>query len=249
MSLVTVRFNVGDLYLIPGGANPTPIKAAVLEDLQFTFSRDGKPLRGQYAAPIDYAFGSLTVKGKGKLSSVHTAMMQAVAPASTRTTGHKNGEVETGTIPDTPGPYTITVSHSANFTTDLGVVDTTTGQPLKCVASAPATGQYSYAAGVYTFAAADKNHSVQISYEWNDAATGSTVAVTNALQGAATKYVLNAYNTEPDGTKTGLKFYSVVVPELGVSIKAGDWGGSDLSIEALANAAGQIFDAISGEVA
>lgn len=62
------------------------------------------------------------------------------------------------------GPYTITVTHSAAFVEDLGV--TKGGTPMVKVASAPAAGQYSVAAGVYTFNAADHGAAVVISYRY-----------------------------------------------------------------------------------
>lgn len=71
---------------------------------------------------------------------------------------------EGATIPATPGPYTVTVAHSAAFVQDLGV--TKAGVPMTHVASAPAAGQYSYAAGVYTFNSADQNQAIIITYRY-----------------------------------------------------------------------------------
>jgi hypothetical protein len=71
---------------------------------------------------------------------------------------------EANTIPDTPGPYTVTVANSATFVADVGV--TKSGVPMVHVAGAPAAGQYSYAAGVYTFNSADHNQPVVITYRY-----------------------------------------------------------------------------------
>ncbi len=78
---------------------------------------------------------------------------------------------EDGTIPDDPGPYTVTVAHAADFLVDDGV--TNGGTPMTKVVSGPATGEYSVdeGTGVYTFAAADKLDAVKISYHYGDGVT------------------------------------------------------------------------------
>jgi hypothetical protein len=50
------------------------------------------------------------------------------------------------------------------WATDTGVVYSATGVALRAVASAPSTGQYSVAAGAYTFSAGDAGAAVAISY-------------------------------------------------------------------------------------
>jgi hypothetical protein len=50
------------------------------------------------------------------------------------------------------------------WASDMGVVYSATGIALRSVASAPSTGQYSVAAGVYTFSAGDAGAAVAISY-------------------------------------------------------------------------------------
>src|SRR6185437_14518894 len=89
---------------------------------------------------------------------------------------------EADSIPVTPGPYTITVAGSANWLSDLGVVYTATGQPLQQVASGPTQGQYSVAAGVYTFAAADQGLAVLISYR-QKVTSGKLLKIQSHVQG------------------------------------------------------------------
>lgn len=61
----------------------------------------------------------------------------------------------------------------ATFVADLGLYFMASGNPLKRVASAPATGQYSVntTTGVYTFASADAGLSVLLSYQYSQAST------------------------------------------------------------------------------
>ena len=50
------------------------------------------------------------------------------------------------------------------WASDLGAKYATSGLPLVLVTGAPSQGQYSAASGVYSFAAADQNAGVSISY-------------------------------------------------------------------------------------
>src|SRR5882724_6699135 len=80
--------------------------------------------------------------------------------------------VETHTIPSS-GPYTITVSHAADFITALGnpPVKYHGGQALDFSGpNPPGLGNYQVAAGVYTFNVGDEGQRVDISYAYS---TGS----------------------------------------------------------------------------
>lgn len=78
---------------------------------------------------------------------------------------------ETGTILDLTTP-TIRPSHAndddgSGFAySDLGVTFSATGIALTSVATAPVTGQYAFAGGTYTFAVADKDLGVTMSYDY-----------------------------------------------------------------------------------
>lgn len=73
---------------------------------------------------------------------------------------------EAGTVPAS-GPFTITALAALGaFTSDIGVTKAD-GTVLTKAASAPAAGQYSVdASGLYTFAAADANLAVLLSYAY-----------------------------------------------------------------------------------
>jgi hypothetical protein len=80
-------------------------------------------------------------------------------------------EVEAQTVPGSPGPYTIAVNQPQGiWSRDNGVVYAATGVALAPVPSAPAIGQYippsQLGGGVYTFAAADANAALLISYSF-----------------------------------------------------------------------------------
>lgn len=80
----------------------------------------------------------------------------------TYTAGYQTSE--TDTIPATP--FQVTPKTGGLWSADAGVINATTGVALVPVTANPATGQYSVAAGVYTFAAADVGVSVTITYSF-----------------------------------------------------------------------------------
>jgi len=69
------------------------------------------------------------------------------------------------TIP-AAGPFEITVDEAATYVSTTSVKDATTAVAYTLAAGAPATGEYSVAAGVYTFAAADAGKVVNIAYKF-----------------------------------------------------------------------------------
>lgn len=83
------------------------------------------------------------------------------------------------TIPNT-GPFTITVPDSAYFFEDNGVVKG--GVAMTKVVGAPAAGQYSVAAGVYTFNGADNNDPVTISYTYTVSSSDYDVVMPNLIE-------------------------------------------------------------------
>lgn len=74
-------------------------------------------------------------------------------------------ESETDFIP-TDNPATLTPSNGGDAVANVSVVNASTGAALTLVASSPATGQYSFADGVYTFAAADAGVRVTMTYQY-----------------------------------------------------------------------------------
>jgi len=68
---------------------------------------------------------------------------------------------ETHSVP--ASPYQVTVSQSAAFSCDQSV-KYSSGTALTRVSGSPAAGQYSVAAGVYTFAGADSGQSLTFTY-------------------------------------------------------------------------------------
>jgi len=235
-------FNTGIVSLIPSGVTPSPIQIATLKDISLDISCTVKELRGSQMFPEDIALADGKISGKAKSGRISGAILQATMPGMTSATGQKAVVYdERQAVPATAGPYTITVAQSATWSEDMGVIDINTGLGMTRVASAPATGQYSVTAGVYTFAAADTLHVISFRYSYT-MTTGLTFSLSNSVMGGTvSKYAVHLYNNY-DGASSGFKLYACVFPKLSIAYKAGDYGETDLDFSAFADAAGKIID-------
>lgn len=233
-------FGTGLLTLTPAGTNPTPVQVGVLKDVSLDFSFTTKELRGAYQFALDIARAGGKLTAKAKSGTIAGGLLNSILTGSTLTTGAVQGiQGESGTIPTTP--FTITVTNSANFKNDFGVYDKTAGKWLARVASAPATGQYSLASGVYTFAAADTTHNVTIYYSYTSTTVGKTTSYTNQLMGSGTAFQLDLFNSFR-GNSQGLHLYAVTSTKLGLALKSEDYLETDLEFEGFADANGNVVD-------
>lgn len=238
-------FGTGLLSLIPAGNNPTPVNVGVLKDVSLDISFTTKELVGQHQFPLDIARANGKITGKAKTAVLAGDLIAQFLTGSSLTVGSKLGvQGEAGTIPAAPGPYTVTVAHSADWDVDFGVYDATDSQWLTRVASTPATGEYAVTAGVYTFAAADTGNSVKIYYRYTAASTGKTVAYTNQLMGTGATFQLHLFNTYKTNSQ-GLKLYAVNSTKLSLALKSDDYFESNIDFEAFADASGNILDVFS----
>ena len=140
-------------------------------------------------------------------------------------------------------------SHSATWVSDLGVWDITAAKYLTRVASAPATGQYSVAAGVYTFAAADTTHQVQLFYDYTSAAVGTTIKTVNTQMGAINYFQLKLYNNFTDSSgvaNSGLYFPNVYFSDQSLAFKNTDFVAHDVTWEAIQDASGNVRSVWTG---
>ncbi len=242
-----ISFGTGILTVIPSGANPTPANVGILQDVSVDISYSEKELRGAYQFAVDVARAGAKLSAKAKSGQFNAGLYQAFLSGSTQAAGSKIGvSAETATIPTTP--FQITVANGATGYEDLGVLDTNTGLYMTCVASAPATGQYSVVptTGVYTFAAADTGHIVQINYSYTGAAVGKTVSMTNQLMGAATTFTLTLFNTYK-GKSSGLRLWAVSSTKLSTALKNEDHTMLDIDFVAQADAQGRVVDIYSAD--
>jgi hypothetical protein len=134
-------------------ANPTPVQFGVAQEISLDISFDTKLLYGQNQFPVANGRGKGKISGKVKAAQVNGALFNSIMFGQGLTSGIVSDvyDVIGAAIPATPFQITPTVPSSGTWSFDLGVRDSN-GVPMTRVASGPATGQYSVAAGVYTFA-------------------------------------------------------------------------------------------------
>lgn len=168
-------------------ATPTPTQFGIMQNASVDMSFDLKELFGQYQFPVAIGRGKGKITGKAQFAQVNGLTLNSLFFGQTLTTGTLAEVIDTtgASIPTTPFTITPTVPGSGTWATDLGVLDST-GIPLTRVVSGPTTGQYSVAAGIYTFAAADTGKVVRINYQYTASSTvAKKLTVSNLLMGQA----------------------------------------------------------------
>jgi hypothetical protein len=196
-----IQFGMGKLVGVRNDIdNGTPRCFGELHEASIEASFTEKDLKGRKQFAIDVARSGGKITGKAKTATIRGGLFSDLFFGVDSTTGSiLMTENEAGTVPAS-SPYTITVAESAHFHMDLGVTDLT-GNPYTLVASAPSTGQYSQASGVYTFAAADTGKSVLISYLYNST-SGLTIELSNTRMGVSPTFMMILSNTYRDKTLT-----------------------------------------------
>jgi hypothetical protein len=113
------------------------------------------------------------------------------------------------------------------------------------VTTPSAAGQYSVnpATGVYTFAAADANAAVAISYLYNIASAGKKLVLTNQFMGYTPTFKATFYTTKTtQGTAAGLALVlnACTASKLALPTKTDDYEIQEFDFSAFADATGAI---------
>lgn len=243
-----IKFGVGTLYGIPltdasgaAIANPTPVQFGILQEVQLELSFDSKLLHGAYQLPVAFGRGKGKIEAKAKAADLTAQAYASLFFGNTVTAGIRSVvDNVAGTVPGTPYQITPTVPSSGTWATDLGVRYSSTGIALTRVASGPAAGQYSVAAGVYTFAAADTAAAVLISYEYTATSTSQyQVPIANQLMGYAPSFQCQL-SVPYNGKQKVIKLNNCVSSKLGLPFKNEDFSIDDFDFMALADASNNI---------
>jgi hypothetical protein len=240
----------GSGVLIGTDSSGVSVNFGLAQEVTLSVAQTTKSLYGQNNFPVAIGAGTRKLTGKAKLASLSGVAMGrlffGVAP-SVGTTQTQFGEA--GSVPAST-PWTVTVVNSANWTADQGVVYAATGLPMKKVASGPTIGQYSVAAGVYTFATADASAAVLISYQYSAAAVGQSVSVNTALIGPTISFSANLFAADPTtGKQFSLFLNNCVAQKLDFGTKLEDFVMPEMDFECYANAAGQVCKFNFGDTA
>jgi hypothetical protein len=226
-------------------ATPTPVTFGTLQEVSIDISFDKKELYGQSQFPQSVARGKGKIEGKAKFARMNGLLLNSLFFGQTLTTaaGVADYYDQTGSVvPTTPFTITIAPANSGVWSADLGVGDSN-GRPLTKVASAPAAGQYSVAAGVYTFNTAQAGQTVFISYQYTTTTgvpTATSIIETNPLMGNAPFFRADvAFPFQ--GKQVVFTFPYCLATKLNFATKLDDYTVPEFDFSAFASPAGQVF--------
>ena len=228
-------------------ANATPVNFGLVQEVQLDLQFTAKELYGQYQFPVAIARGQGKATGKAKMAQVSglafNNLFFGAAPASGQLATSYG---EAGTVPAL-SPYTASVVNAGAWQDDYGVVYAASGLPLAKVASSPAAGQYSVAAGVYTFNASDAGKAVLISYTYTVSSSGQELTLANPLLGTTPTFQAQLY-TSFQGKPCNVKLFNCVSSKLSFATKLEDFTIPELDFDIFANAAGNVLQWSFAEV-
>lgn len=205
-------------------ANPTPFLIAGMQDVSIDLSADQKTLYGSSAFPIAVARGKQKFDIKIKNAQVTARIWNALFFGQSLAAGTYDAVFDSvgATIPATPFQITPTVPGSGTWGFGLGVRGSD-NLPYARVASGPIAGQYSVAAGIYTFASADTAKTVFIDYNYTATSTlAQKLAIVNPTMGQTPTFQFDLkipYN----GNNLNLTLASCVATKMGIGTKLDDF--------------------------
>jgi hypothetical protein len=229
----------------------TPINFGLVQKVTVDTSVSVKELYGQYAYPVAVGSGTRKLSCKASLARFSGQALGRLFYNQVPGVGSLiTSFAEVQSIP-AASPYTVTVANSTHFANDQGVTYATTGLPLTAVASSPAAGQYSVAAGVYTFAAADQSKGVLISYDYTSTTLGESLAIGNPLIGPTSTFSarLFAYDPTNQNLQFSVTLNQCVASKFSFDTNIEDFAKPDFEFQAFANAAGQVMTFNFGDAA
>jgi hypothetical protein len=221
-------------------ANATPVNFGLVQEVTIDENATIKELTGQYQRPVAIARGTIKTTGKAKVARISglafANLFYGVTPAA--------GQVATSFAEaDTVAavtPFIVTVANAATFVADAGVLYATTGLPLTLVASAPAAGQYSVLAGVYTFNSGDAGKAVLVNYTYTISGTGQKFTVANQLLGTTPTFQAVFYTTF-QGQAISLKLNNCTSNKLSFQTKLEDFLMPEFDFSCFADASGNVM--------
>lgn len=228
-------------------ANTTPVNFGLVQEVQLDLQFTAKELYGQYQFPVAIARGQGKASGKAKMARVSGLAFNHLFFGASLVAGQL--ATAFGEAQSVPGstPFTVSVTNAGQWQDDCGVVYATSGLPLTKVASAPAAGQYSVAAGVYTFNSADAGAAVLISYTYNVTGSGQQLTLANPLLGTTPTFQAQLY-TSFQGKPVNVKLFNCVSSKLTFASKLEDFVIPELDFDIFANAAGNVLQWSFAEV-
>lgn len=232
-------FGSGSMWGIDSGANPTPGKFGILQDVGVDFPFSNKPLFGSYQSPVAIGRGTAKPSWKAKFAQLSGRVLNSLFFGQTKATGSVLvAEDEVGTI----AAGAVTVANGAQFVDDLGVRYSATGLPLVRVASAPAAGQYVAGAagvGAYAFNVSENGTLLKFDYTYTAAATGEKITLANLLLGSAPSFKA-VFTQVFNGMRQTLVLNANVANKVGIASKLEDFVMPEFDADIVADSGNNI---------
>ena len=241
-------FGSGVLIGTPSGGSP--INFGLAQEVTLNIATTTKPLYGQNNFPVAIGSGTRKMTGKAKLARLSgQALGNLFFGVNPGVGGVQTQFGETTSVPAVT-PFTYSTIFHASFAADQGVIYASSGLPMKTVASSPGAGQYSVAAGVYTFSSSDAGAAVLISYSYNVTGSGESIVVNSQPIGPSITFSANLFASDPTtGKQFSLLLYNCVAEKLSFGTKLEDFVMPELDFQCFANAAGQVCQINFGDAA
>lgn len=183
-------------------ANATPVNFGLVQEVSIDETASVKELFGQFQRPLAMARGTIKTAGKAKVARISGLAFANLYYGTTPVAGQTATSFAEADTIAANSPFIVTVANAATFINDEGVVYAASGLPLTKVAAGPAAGQYSVAAGVYTFDASDAGKAVLITYTYALTSGGQKLTIANQLLGTTPTFQALFYTTFQGQTVT-----------------------------------------------
>jgi hypothetical protein len=239
-------FGPGILYVTRTDvANATPVNIGYINEFSTDFSFTTKQLYGQNQLPLLVARGTAKLTGKMKAATMSGIALNNILLGQSGFTAGTQYDLASSPstpIPTTPFHITPVVPGAGTWNSDLGVVNAANGEPLTLVTGTPLAGQYSVAAGVYTFSSADNVSGISViitfSYSFTTA-PGQNIIIANQPIGTTPTFQID-YKTGLYGATYYLRLYAAICSKWTMGHKLEDFAMPEFDFEFFANAAQQV---------
>jgi hypothetical protein len=222
-------------------ADATPVNFGLVQEVQLDLSYTTKELYGQNQFAIAIGRGTAKMTGKAKMAQISGLAFNNLFFGMTMSSSYTASSFgEAGTVPAS-SPYTVTVAHAGSFVADCGVVYAASGLPLALAGNSPGAGEYTVAAGVYTFNAADAGKAVLINYIYTATSGGQKIPLLNQPIGTTPTFSAQLF-TSFQGKTVTVSLYNCVSSKLSYATKLEDFTVPELDFSVFANAAGNVLD-------
>jgi hypothetical protein len=239
-------FGPGILWLTRTDVSPsTPTNVGFVNEFSLDLSFETKQLYGQNQFALLAARGTAKSTGKIKAATLSGQALNSMLIGGTWVAGTQYDATTSPStaIPATPFTITPTVPNTGTWNADLGVVNAATGEPLQVVTGTPAAGQYSVAAGVYTFSSADHTSGISVlisfAYSWATSAPGQSMTIPNNPIGTTPTFQLD-YKTTLYGATYYVRLFNVIASKWSMGHKITEFAMPEYDFEFFANAAQQV---------